>query len=177
MKIANLLLISTCILFTGCQKKQNNPPVLSTKDYTVFNELKSNTMLYYSFKEYIDETLGFKDYTFIKFAGDNSPYDQIILECIHKDNFKLDPVKNKFDLPKLDKNEKLSNCIKNSSNSPVSIDTILYSSILGIHNKKDDKEFDNLIDESKKDNVLTVYEYLKIGILAEQTALVSEKHH
>lgn len=156
------------ILLTGCGQTQNEATIFKSTDYAVLDELKQSLSQEYSFREYVDETLGFKKFTFMTFVGDNSPYTQIALECIHKGALKIKPKESEYDLERFEKNKELSTCIQVAIDRPVSIDTILYNDILGLNSVDEDQTLKNLITEAKKDNILTIREYLQIGMLAQE---------
>ncbi|MBF4453948.1 hypothetical protein IRT38_00770 (plasmid) [Acinetobacter sp. SK-43] len=156
------------ILLAGCGQKQNEATIFKSTDYAVLDELKQSLSQEYSFREYVDETLGFKKFTFMTFVGDNSPYTQIALECIHEGALKIKPKESQYDLERFEKNKELSTCIQVVVDRPVSIDTILYNDILGLNSVDKDQTLKNLITEAKKDNILTIREYLRIGILTYQ---------
>lgn len=156
------------VLLTGCGQKQNEATIFKSTDYAVLDELKQSLSQEYSFREYVDETLGFKKFAFMTFVGDNSPYTQIALECIHEGALKIKPKESQYDLERFEKNKELSTCIQVVVDRPVSIDTILYNDILGLNSVDKDQTLKNLITEAKKDNILTIREYLRIGILTYQ---------
>lgn len=156
------------ILLTGCGQKPNEATFFKPTDYAVLDELKQSVSQEYSFREYVDESLGFEKFTFMTFMGDNSPYTQIALECIHEGALKIKPKESQHDLERFEKNKELATCILVAVDRPVSIDTILYSGIIGLNSIGKDQTLKNLITEAKKDNILTIREYLRIGILADQ---------
>ncbi len=171
MKLTNIcnffaLITLPVVCLTGCGQKDNEATIFNSGDYSTLSELKQTVSQQYIFKEFVDDTLGFKKYTFMTFVGDHSVYDQIALECIHKGTLKINPQRKEFELERFTKSVELSQCIKDVVNRPISIDTALYSSILGIN--YDDQQLKNLITEAKKDNILNIHEYLQIGILANQ---------
>lgn len=170
MNLSNFVALITIpvILLTGCNQKDTKATIFNSADYAVLKEIKETLSQDYAFNEYVDETLGFKKFTFMTFITNKSVYDQIALECIHKGVLKSVPKKDEFDLERFNKNKELAGCVRDVIKRPISIDTTLYSSLLGINYFDEDQELQNLITDAKKDNVLTIQEYLQIGILTNQ---------
>lgn len=170
MKLSNFVALITIpvIFLTGCNQKDTKATIFNSADYAVLKEIKGTLSQDYAFSEYVDETLGFKKFTFMTFVTNKSVYDQIALECIHKGVLKSVPKKDEFDPERFNKNKELAGCVRDVIKRPISIDTALYSSLLGINSLDEDQELQNLISDAKKDNVLTIQEYLQIGILTNQ---------
>lgn len=170
MNLSNFVALITIpvILLTGCNQKDTKATIFNSADYAVLKEIKGTVSQDYAFNEYIDETLGFKKFTFMTFVTNKSVYDQIALECIHKGVLKSVPKKDEFDPERFNKNNELAGCVRDVIKRPISIDTALYSSLLGINSLNEDQELQNLISDAKKDNILTIQEYLQIGILTNQ---------
>ncbi|EOZ8645456.1 hypothetical protein ACQWTT_001207 [Acinetobacter baumannii] len=170
MKLSNFVALITIPVFllTGCNQKENEATIFNSADYAVLKEIKGTVSQDYAFNEYVDEVLGFKKFTFMTFVTNKSVYDQIALECIHKGVLKSVPKKDEFDPERFNKNKELAGCVRDVIKRPISIDTALYSSLLGINSLNEDQELQNLISDAKKDNVLTIQEYLQIGILTNQ---------
>lgn len=157
--------MSVSIIFiSGCSIK-NTPVAFTPEDYASFSKLQKDVFNEQSFYEHIDGVLGLENYTFFDFMGETSPYTQITLSCIHKGVLNLN--QNKNSIYRVVKTPELDQCIKEIGEQPVMTDVLLTHN-LGwvINNASQTPEVKTAIEDAKKDNILTVIEFLKIGSLS-----------
>jgi len=154
---------------SGCgQEKQSIN--FSSDDYAVLAQITEKPTDEFDLYSHIDSVLGLKKLSYLHFLNEVTPYTQITLECIHSGALKLDSDKSASH--KVVKNDGLNICIKNASQKPVMVDVLLtHSNGWNIERMNYVPEVKQLINEAKKDNVLTVDEFLKIGSLVELEAL------
>lgn len=153
---------------SGCGAK--NMPVSFTKeDYSTFSKIQKDIFNEQSLNDHIDSVLGLEKYTFFDFLGETTPYSQIALSCINKGALKLNQNKNSF--YRVVKTPELDLCIKEVGQHSVMTDVMLTHNLgWTINEASSSPEVQTLIQKAKKDNVLSVVEFLRIGSVSSRIA-------
>lgn len=152
------------ICISGCSTK-SLPVSFTPEDYASLSKLQKDVFNEQFLNEHIDEVLGLEKYTFFDFLGGTSPYTQITLSCIHKGVLNLN--QNQNSIHRVVKTPELDQCIKEIGEQPVMTDVLLTHNLgWTINNARQTPEVKKAIEEAKKDNILTVIEFLKIGSLS-----------
>lgn len=155
---------------TGCSQADKQSVYYSSDDYAVMAQIADEPTNEYELYSHIDKVLGLKNLSYLHFLNEVTPYTQITLDCIHSGSLKLDHTKSQH--PKVIKSEGLDSCIKTASEKPLMLDILLtHSNGWNIEKLSTDPEVKQLIEEAKKDNVLTAIEFMKIGSIVEFKAL------